>query len=229
MYNFKKVSIMKKNFLSMKSISMILLSCLFSVCLASCGGDDNGNEPTPKPSKKATTASAQVGVYVTTGTLDYFDVVVSDANGKTQTITKENTTVMQDITFGSFLPNESVSKAMVLNMIKQNDAELRLFKMPSETYTTFPVSMTYKVSATANGKTPAATDKVVLMTVPEAEVKNNSSDGSFNKLGTTGLFSAGSAISGSRWEKFITDKGGKVERSFTVGFAAADQCTLEYK
>lgn len=208
---------------------MVLLSCLFSVCLASCGGDDNGNEPSPKPSKKATTASAQVGVYVTTSTLDYFDVVIADASGKTQTITKENTTVMQDITFGAFLPAASVSKAMVLNMVKQNDTELRLFKMPSETYTTFPVTLTYNITATANGKTPAATDKVLLMTVPEAEVKNNSSDGSFDQLGTSGIFSAGSAISGSRWEKFITDRGGKMEREFTVGFAAADKCTLEYK
>lgn len=219
---------MKKNFLSMKSISMILLSCLFTVCLASCGDDEGGEKPS-KPTK-ATQASAQVGVYVTAGTLEYFDVVISDANGKTQTITKENTTVMQDITFGAFLPSENVSKAMMLKLINQNNEELRLFKMPSETYTKFPVSMTYKITATVNGKTPAASDKVVLMTVPEIYAQNNSSDGTWNSLGATGAFSAGSAFSGgSQWEKFITDRGGKTERSFTVGFDAADKCKLEYK
>ncbi len=219
---------MKKNFLSMKSISMILLSCLFSVCLASCGGDDNGNEPSPEPSKKATQASAQVGVYVTTSTLDYFDVVITDANGKTQTITKENTTVMQDVTFGVILSRAEAWKQIVVSLVKQNNAELRLFKMPSETYTSFPVSKTYKVTATANGKTPAATDKVVLMTVLEADAANNSSDGAWNSFGVTGSFSAGTAISGSRWEKFITDRGGKTERSYTIGFTAADKCTVEY-
>lgn len=206
---------MKKNF---KWLMMFIMTLVMGVSLASCGDDDdeNGGGSNP-PSKYATEAYFQFGVYVSESTLKYFNVAVTDADGNNiADITLDNTTLVTDTVFGRNLDHyEDFFKDK--NMTNATDNRLRLWTSDKSTIKKFPTTLTYTVAASKSGVVPAEGEKVYLVTVPDVEISN---DGTLKRYEVSGNYSVMGGFSSKTWDKIPT-----LKNISTITFNAADDVT----
>lgn len=222
-----ELRIMKKYFLSLSALSMVLLACLMAVCVSSCGGDDDNDPVTPPGgggSSKATTAYVTPCVYIAEKLLKYTNVVLTDGNnGKTYEITLSNTEVVTGKpTLGRLAKERSDFFRLVVDQYGDN---LRLFKLDRATYKSFPVTVKYTVTATAtaNGNYPEATEKVPTFMTADVDLTNDvNGDLAGLNLGANITFSA---FSGSKWESFIKSKYNPLKSSLEITLQSAERCS----
>lgn len=159
------------------SICMFAFACMMSVCLASCG-DDNDDPKVPEPTK-ATSIKFSPYVYVTESTLKYFDVDVTDASGTTTRISLDNTTAASSKLYGYssiYLAAKDVLTAFFGDKLSNN---LRVYALSAETFKTFPQAKQYTVKYHYNGTQIADNDKVYLFAELMADIESNT--GGFDK------------------------------------------------
>lgn len=191
---------MKKFFLSMASASMIVLACLFAVCVTSCGDDDDNDQPQIPQKGKATEASSQGYVYVSESVLKFYDVKLTDAKGNTTTLTLENTKAVESY------EGYSVKQVKGILVVGATNAkqQVRYYTTDKQTFTSFPSpELNYTVVATPNGQTPGESDKVWPLLVVDADIKNNNPNGDAFSGASAAMISSPGTISSAKWEQYI--------------------------
>lgn len=191
---------MKKFFLSMASASMIVLACLFAVCVTSCGDDDDNDSPQIPQKGKATETSSQGYVYVSESVLKFYDVKLTDAKGNTTTLTLENTKAVESYEGYSV----KLSQGVLVFGASTHKQQVRYYTTDKQTFTSFPSpELNYTVVATPNGQTPGESDKVWPLLIVDAAIANNNPDGNAFSGSSSSAISNPGAIPASNWEKYI--------------------------
>ena len=219
---------MKKYFLSLSALSMVLLACLMAVCVSSCGGDDDNDPVTPpggggSGSSKATTAYVTPCVYIAEKLLKYTNVVLTDGNDKKYEITLSNTEVVTGKpALGCLAKERSDFFRLAVDQYGDN---LRLFKLGRATYKSFPVTIKFTVTATAtaNGNYPEATEKVPTFMTADVDLTNDvNGDLAGLNFGASITYTA---YSGSKWESFINSKFNPLKSSLEITLQSAERCS----
>lgn len=179
---------------------MMFISCAATLCLTSCGDDDDNNPVIPED--KATAVEMQTGVYVAENVINYFDVVLTAPDGTQVTLTTENTTVDNNLSFGSVAKDE---KVLFTSDISNTKTKARLYKFDKSTITSFPASCEYKMSAKAKSNvTPTENDKFTIGVVWASEVKNNSKTNKWDRYALHNS-STSAVLSGKKWDEIKTN------------------------
>lgn len=180
--------------------SIMFLSCVATLCLTSCGDDDDDNTPTV-PEDKATTVETQAGVYVPENVINFFDVVLTAPDGTQVTLTTENTTEDNNLSFGNVTKTD---KALFNSDISKTQTNVRLYKFAKSTIKSFPATYEYKMSAKAKSNvTPTENDKFSNAVVWVSESKNNSKNNSWDSYSLSNS-SVSVVLSGKKWDDIKT-------------------------
>lgn len=193
---------------------MMLLSCVATMFVTSCGSD---NDDPVVPKDNATAVEMQACLYIPENVLNYFDVVVTDNTGNQTTLTTSNTEENATMSFGNLNPT---GKGMMLSAISNTGTKLRVFKFSKNTLTSFPVSMDYKLSATAKSDvTVGESDKIATCVFWDVDVKNNSKENSWDQFSLRGSI-ASAILSGKNWDAIKT-KTNLFDHNLSLNFSNA--------
>ena len=204
-------------------LSMMLLSCVVTMCFTSCGGDDDDDPVVPQD--KATAVEMQAGLYVPENVINYFDVVVTDNAGNKTTLTTSNTEEDATMSFGNM---DNSGKAMMLSAISNTGTKLRVYKFGKTTIKSFPASLGYKVSATAKSDvTVGENDKFATCVVWAVDAKNNSKESAWDAFSLQGSISS-AVLSGKNWDAIKT-KTNLYDHTLSLSFSNAKSLSGSYQ
>lgn len=196
-------------------LCMMLLSCVATMFVTSCGSDND--DPVVPKKDNATAVEMQACLYIPENVLNYFDVVVTDNTGNQTTLTTSNTEENATMSFGNL---NKTGKDMMLNAISNTGTKLRVFKFNKYTLTSFPVTMDYKLSATAKSDvTLGESDKIATCVFWDVDVKNNSKENSWERFTLNGSITS-AVLSGKNWD-VIKTKRNLFDHNLSLNFSNA--------
>lgn len=183
---------------------MLAFACMMSVCLTSCGDDDPTPTPTPTPTKKATRITVNAEYYTSVNTLKYFNVTVTDAAGNITEVTSENTQA------AASFPKDD---AGIFNL---KDDELRVYKLASETFKSFPKTVNYIITVTPKAVGPAEGEKATRLMEPYVYAENDVK--AWDNYAYSVAYSTPLRVSGSKWNEYVKKYGNGYSVALTCQF-----------
>lgn len=185
-------------------IGMVLM--IAGVTLTSCSDDDNNNS-----TSKATKATAQPVVYITDDMLTLYDVTCT-VDGKTVTLTKDNTVATSQQKIGVYTYNY----------------DLREYKIPATTYTKFPSSMEVTTSAKVKSNVNLQeVDKFNFCLCLSMNLTNDN-DSKWSSVAETIRISMHNNVRGTSLYGSYLEKYNDVTKSASLTFTSADNFSLSY-